>query len=123
MTFTEDLRRFSRTVDARQQAVFVNTVSAAQDSIQHGSALTGSPGQPVQSGNLKASWQSTFESKDVALISTNTVYAPDIEDGTRNGRELTLRSQVGGFHSVKHTIAGLPAIVANETAKLNGSAR
>jgi hypothetical protein len=71
----------------------------------------------VSTGNLKASWQLTFESPDAALISSNVEYAEIIED---NIRGATLRSKVGGFHSVKLTIAGWQRLVEDETRKLTG---
>lgn len=132
MGFADDLRIFAAKVQARNQAVFVNTCAAAKDSIQNGSPVTGAPGQPVDTSNLKASWQLTFDSPSSALISTNVVYAPFIEEGVapvRSGnvtgttkQRLTLRSPVGGFHSVALTVAGLSRIVETETAKLTGGA-
>lgn len=118
--FREDLKRFITKVGARNRDIFVNTVSEASNSIVNGSAITGAPGQPVDTGNLKASWQTTFESPSLAQISTKVVYAPQIEDGTREGRALTLRSKVGGFHSVALTIAGLRRIVETVTVQVVG---
>jgi len=118
MSFTGDVRSFGLAVTARNQRVFVNTAAAVKDSITDGSSLTGSPGQPVQTGHLKASWQLTFQSQQEALISTNTVYALQIEDGISwRGTPLTLRSAVGGFHSVKLTVLNFDRLVAAEAQK------
>ena len=45
--FADLLREFAAKVERRTQTVFLNTVSAAHESITIGSAVTGSPGQPV----------------------------------------------------------------------------
>lgn len=92
---------------------FVGIVEEATRSVVEGSALTGAPGQPVDTGYLKASWQTVFDSPSQATIGTNTVYAPSIEDGVsyaHGGTALTLRSPVGGFHSVALTVAGMDRI-------------
>lgn len=113
--FDDALKRFAVKVETQSQAVFVNVASAVQHSITDGSAVTGAPGQPVDTGNLKASWHLEFETPTSALISTNVEYAPIIE---YNERGATLRSKVGGFHSVALTRAGLPLIVADEAKKV-----
>lgn len=127
MSFDADLARFAAKLRARERAVFVNTVSAVKSSIVDGSAVTGSPGQPVGQygpgyhpgrvgGTLKASWQVTFESPTSALISTKIAYAPVIEYNLRGAQ---LRSTVGGFHSVAYTVGGFTRLVDAETRKLN----
>lgn len=115
---------------ADSQAVFLGIATHAHRSIVEGSEVTGAPGQPVDTGNLKTSWQLSFPSADRALISTNVIYAPIIESGIRpigsgrgnatgrTGTRITLRSPVGGFHSVQLTVDGLPKIVAHESARL-----
>lgn len=110
--FAGDLKRFTQKVEARSQAVFVNVCAATKASITEGSPVTGSPGQPVDTGNLKNSWQLRFESPSVAEISTNVEYAPFVEDNVRN---VTFKNH--GPHSVRYTIAGFPLIVAAENAK------
>lgn len=114
MSFADDLARFAEKIDARRQAVFVNTAAAVKDSIVNGSAITGAPGQPVDTGTLKNSWILAFDSPDTATVSTNIEYAPIIED---NVRGAVLRSTVGGFHSVRYTVAGFERLVAAEVAK------
>lgn len=118
MSFASDLDAFMAKTRAREQAVFVNTVAAVKGSIVDGSPITGAPGQPVDTGTLKASWQTEFESQRVATISTGIEYAPVIED---NIRGATLRSQVGGFHSVKMTVAGFERLVEAEVLKAGGN--
>lgn len=101
--------------------IFAQVASDALDSIQNGSAVTGSPGQPVDTGALKASWQLVLE-KDHATIGTNLVYAIPIEDGTGKYGPLHLRSEVGGWHSVKLTANNLDRIVTDVTARVRGAA-
>jgi hypothetical protein len=117
MPFADDVRRFALKADGITKDVFANVVSATASSITDGSEVTGAPGQPVDTGNLKASWRTEFESPTEALISTNVVYAPVIEDGVGKYGPLTLRSEVGGFHSVSLTVAGFGALVADEARK------
>lgn len=111
MTFSGDLNRFRAKLSTRERDIFVGSVAEAHRSIVSGSEITGSEGQPVDTGTLRNSWQTIFEGPHVALIATNLDYALPIEAGTTHGRKMTLRSQVGGFHSVKKTIAGMRRIV------------
>jgi len=114
-TFSTDLKRFGMKIEQQNAEIFLGIVGEAARSVIEGSQLTGAPGQPVQTGNLKASWQTTFESPTVALISTNVEYAPIIE---YNVRGATLRSAVGGFHSVAQTIAGIDRIIDAEIIRV-----
>lgn len=108
MTFTSDLNAFIEKVGENARAAFLGVVAEAERSIKDGSEITGAPGQPVQSGDLKRSWATHFPEPNAAVISTSLAYAPGIEDGInlKTGAALTLRSPVGGFHSVKTTEAG-----------------
>jgi hypothetical protein len=131
MAFDDDLLHFTVHARALTQAVFVNSAAAVLASVQSGSAITGSPGQPVGQygpgyhpgevgGALKASWQLAFDSPTEATISTDKVYAPDNEYGIRgsDGGAYNQRSSVGGRHSVALTIAGFQRLVDDETRKL-----
>ncbi|HXH43300.1 MAG TPA: hypothetical protein VNK51_05550 [Bradyrhizobium sp.] len=120
MTFSDDLNRFSATLETRSRDVFVGVVEKAHESIQTGSAITGAPGQPVDTGALRASWQVQYPAADEALISTNLEYAQPIEDGIGKHGPLQLRSAVGGFHSVKTTVAGFQRIVDQVTREVQG---
>jgi hypothetical protein len=111
--FDAQVRSFALAVPAYSRRVFVNTAVAVKDSITDGSAITGAPGQPVDTGVLRASWQLTFDDAQTASISTYVVYAPQIEDGVSwRGLPLTLRSAVGGWHSVKMTVLNFPRLAA-----------
>lgn len=100
------------------RVTFLRIVTAAHDSIVFGSALTGSPGQPVanvKGGQLRASWQTEIDETGLrATIGTNLIYARGIEDGIsgKTGLPMTLRANIGGFHSVGLTVAGMPNIIA-----------
>lgn len=102
MSFGLDVKRFSAKVEQRIRDVAERSTEIAFASIVEGSPLTGAPGQPVDTGNLKASWQ-IVRGPLRNDITTNVVYAPIIEEGTRAGRALVLRSAVGGFHSLALT--------------------
>ena len=126
MSFTDDIARHTAKTLAKEKALFINIASAVKGSIVDGSTITGAPGQPVGQygvgyhpgkvgGTLKASWVLAFETDVAATISTNVIYAPVIEDNIRNAR---LRSTVGGFHSVKYTLAGFERVVEAEARKV-----
>lgn len=118
-SFRTQLGQFSAQLMERQRALFANVASAAKFSITDGSPLTGAPGQPVDTGALKASWQLDFPSPSRAEITTNLVYAPPNEDGiTADGRPYNQRSPVGGRHSVRLTAANIQNIVNDEARKL-----
>ena len=127
MSFESDLAAFMAKTRYKTQAAFVNTCVAVKESIVNGSAITGAPGQPVGQygpgyhpgmvgGTLKASWQLMFVGATAALIATNVKYAQVIEDNVRGAK---LRSTVGGFHSVKLTVAGFDRLVDAEVAKVS----
>lgn len=116
MSFADDIARFTLTVEATTKQHFVNIAAAVKDSITDGSPVTGAPGQPVNTGALKNSWQLAFDSPTSARISTKMAYAEAIEDGVGPHGPLTLRSAVGGFYSVRLTAAGFPKLVASVVA-------
>lgn len=124
MSFTDDLQKFALKVENRSRAVFLGSVDAVKQSIVEGSAVTAAPGQPVDTGNLVSSWQETFPEDLIGDVTTNVEYAPAIEEGQQapytnpHGTQvtpgpMTLRSAVGGFHSVKLTRAGWKPLVAS----------
>ena len=119
MSFAGEVNRFVIKTKAANGAVFVDMVAALKASIVEGSALTGAPGQPVYSGNLANSWQEVV-APDLksAVIGVGAergahTYAEAIEDGVGRYGPLTLRSNVGGFHSVKLTVANADALLAD----------
>ena len=130
MSFADDLKRFAVKTQSKSNALFINVAKDVKASIVDGSAVTGAPGQPVDSGALKASWQLVFESKSAAMLSTNIAYAPVIEDNLRSsfnprgeqperkpGRK-SIKSIVGGSHSVKLTVGAFDRLVESKLAEL-----
>ncbi len=121
MTFQTDIARFVVKTFVKQKLIFFTTANELQNSIKEGSRVTGSPGQPVailNGGELKNSWQLEFLDLFLATTTTPIIYARGIEEGMdpRTGNQLTLRSEVGGFHSVKLTRAGYQKLV-NQIAR------
>ena len=110
---------FLKLVRANEREIFVRSVAEAHRSVQSGSELTGAPGQPVDTGHLRASWQLEWDI-DAAYITTNAKYARGIEDGVGPHGPLTLQSKVGGFHSRALTIAGWSRIVGYVTRQVRG---
>jgi hypothetical protein len=130
----DDLRRIAIKGVTNYRALFPGVVDLAHDSIQNGSALTGSPGQPVGQygpgyhpgkvgGVLKASWQKWYPSPTEAMIATDAPYALQEEEGisyAHGGEPITQRSSVGGFHSRKLTVAAMQRIVDFVTQQVVG---
>lgn len=117
MSFGSDLRKFQRKVEQRAQAVRNGCVTEVARSLNEGSELTGAPGQPVAPDappggrKLRGSFEEKIHSAALAEVSTTIPWAPDVEDGMKDGKPMQLRSDVGGFHSAKLTRAGFPRIV------------
>lgn len=126
MAFRDDFQRATTKVLTDSRIVFVSSATEFFNSIVFGSALTGSPGQPVadvDGGNLRASWQLTFPTPTSALVSTNSVYAPPNEDGIArpSGGPYLLRASIGGRFSVALSTWGLSKIVLEEARRLRAA--
>ena len=114
MSFASDLKRFGDKYDRRARDFHIGVTDEVQRSVVEGSALTGAPGQPVAAvlgGTLKGSWIPSHIAPFRWRTVTNTVYAPSIEDLIGPHGKITIRSSVGGGHSVKLTRAGWQNIV------------
>lgn len=109
--FVNAIELFAGSLEPKAQRVAKHSVDLAYRSIRIGSAITGAPGQPVKSGDLLRSWKIVWIDKWTAEISSDLIYAHLIEAGIGRYGPLTLRSKVGGFHSVKMTAAGWERIV------------
>ncbi len=120
MSFTDDIKGFTVKLEAKNQELFANIVSATKESIVNGSPVTGSPGQPVDTANLRNSWTEGFESESVATISTNVEYAPYVEEGLAHGQPAHFQNH--GPHSVEQTALGFDRLVVDEARKLEGGA-
>lgn len=121
MSFSNDLRRFAVKLATREKDVFLGTVSAVKESITEGSPITGSPGQPVDAGNLKGSWIESFPEDWFGEVATPVEYAPPIEAGVGPHGEITLRSEVGGFGSVAATTTNFDRLVEHVTRQVVGN--
>jgi hypothetical protein len=120
-TFDAQLRDFNAKLARRVHDVFVRSTEEVQESIVEGSPLTGAPGQPVDTSALKGSWHHKRHEKFLWATETPLKYAPVVEEGglvmasgrsgALSGSRYTLRSEVGGFHSVKLTAAAWQKIV------------
>ncbi len=112
MTFESDIAEIFLKILHRQTILFFDVSDALHESIKEGSSTTGSPGQPVQLSDLKLSWHLRHLEPFLAQTSTPSLYARNIEEGIGSGgKQLTLRSEVGGFHSVKTTRVGFQKLV------------
>ena len=115
--FEAAVQAFEVLVDDRLRRTVNECVVEVQRSVVEGSEITGAPGQPVDTGFLKSSWIARFLEAWRWTTTTAAAYAKHIEEAVG----LTLRSEVGGFHSVKLTIAGWQRIVAACVARVRGT--
>jgi hypothetical protein len=120
MTFSDDLKKFQVKTQTRRQIVYEGSVAAALKSIKFGDSRTGSPGQPVESEDLRKSWTATTETPTTSIITHDKAYALSNEDGIARpgGGPYRLRSAVGGRWSVRATILGFSNIVDDIVARL-----
>lgn len=120
MTFATDLAAFDAKIRTRQKIIFFDTANALHKSIKFGSSVTGSPGQPVDQGDLRNSWHPEHLAPFLFATSSPLAYAPGIELGRdmRTGKRLVLRSAVGGFHSVMRTKDQFQKLVDAVVAKV-----
>lgn len=120
MSFLDEIHAHNAKTLALTQAVFVGAVAEAKSSIQFGSPLTGSPGQPVDQDLLRPSWQTEFEDENNALVSTDKPYAESNEDGIARpgGGPYVQRSAVGGRWSVALTRMNIQRIYDDVAARL-----
>jgi hypothetical protein len=118
--FEDAIAGFVVQLDGAEEAVFVGTVAAVEESIKIGSPITAAPGQPVQSGDLRNSYIPTVHGPREVEISSHLDYALPIEEGIGKHGPLTLRSAVGGFHSIKLTAAGFQRLVDDVVRKVTG---
>lgn len=97
----EALNRFAaQKLTVVPRKIFVGVVESAKVHIQEGSPITGAPGQPVQSGELKRKWFVRYDGNK-AFIYNPLIYAPFIETGISwHGTRMKVRSAVGGFRSI-----------------------
>lgn len=128
MSFQTDIDRFTVKLTDVTESVYRKSALLAFESVQVGSAITGSPGQPVGQygegynegevgGTLRASWQ-LIPGETSTQIVTKSVYALPNEEGiTDRGTPYIQRSSVGGRHSVALTVANFQKIVEAANSK------
>lgn len=103
--FAGQLDGFVSLLDGRQQRVFDAVVEQTRASIVEGSPITGAPGQPVDTGELRDSWTVRYERPGVAVIASDAPHALVVE---LNPRGITYSNH--GPHSVALTRAGFPTL-------------
>lgn len=113
MSFEGQLNDFARLVDRRIHDTFVGCATEVHRSVVEGSALTGAPGQPVDTGNLKGSWVPEFLSPTYWQTTTGVEYARHVEENVRG-----VKFKNHGPHSVALTRTGWPRIVAHVVAQV-----
>jgi phage gpG-like protein len=114
MSFGDRMGRVRLRIATRHRNVLTGVVEEATRAIVEGSEITGSPGQPVDTGNLKASWQTVYESENRAVIGTNVEYARAVEDGIGPHGAVTYgaKNGIGGSHSVRQLVVNWDRVVA-----------
>jgi hypothetical protein len=116
--FEDTLKRVVKETFEKEAELFDRVDAHVGKSIKDGSLVTGAPGQPIKSGALYDSYQRvSLGPQQIAWLSESP-YAHVIED---NLRGATLRSEVGGFHSVKMTRIGFKRIVEHEIKLIGGA--
>jgi hypothetical protein len=114
--FDDALTKFIVKVDQNAKDVFADIVGKTHESIVDGSQITGALGQPVDTGNLRTSWNTQFTGDTEAVIQTNVEYAPYVED---NVNDVQFKNH--GPHSVKQTIAAFERIVEQSVKDVVGA--
>lgn len=127
MGFKDEVGAVQRRLEARAGAVHTRACELAFTSIVEGSALTGAPGQRVDTSFLKSSWQNIPIGPHLRLLATPVAYAPIFEGqpydprGTQRPGGMISRgpSQVGlADFSVLKTRLAWERIVAAATAEV-----
>ena len=133
MSFDAQLRQWSVKVESRTVGLLYAMGDLVQTSIVDGSPTTGAPGQPVDTGALKGSWIIQRMPSEV-IVRTNVSYAPVIEHNLRSAYDpkgikperrnpdgsfrRSIKSVVGGHHSVKLTVAAADRLQAEALREL-----
>jgi hypothetical protein len=120
MAFRDGVGVFTARVRNTGRVVFTILKTETQAAVTVGNPRSGSPGQPVQSGRLRASFIPEDVNERTWQTTTNLPYARAIEDGVGPHGPLTLRSPVGGFHSIKLLRLNWSNVVAYAVAQAKG---
>lgn len=101
-SFRQQLNKITRTLNVRVDECEIELLEEILTSVKDGHPRTGAPGQPIKFGTLYDSM--TIRGKSIYSKIEPFNYGPFIEEGIgAYGKKLTLRSAVGGFHSLKTT--------------------
>lgn len=112
-TFAQDLIAFSEKCDQRYKDVFLACTVEVQRSVVEGSEITGAPGQPIDTGNLRASFIGEHLPDGAWQLTTNVEYAPFVEE---NVNDVQFKNH--GAHSIALTRAGYQRIVDLVTGRV-----
>lgn len=115
--FEAHVQAFTDKVDDRLRRVVNECAMEIHRSVVEGSEITGAPGQPVDTGFLKSSWIARFLEAWRWQTTSFASYAKHIEEAVG----ITLRSKVGGFHSVALTRGGWQRIVDTVARRVRGT--
>lgn len=122
--FDLDMAEVAQRVGADLNAAFRDSVELAAESVTNGSPITGSLGQPVESGELRQSITTDWDGPSHASIGVNADclaadWALQNEDGIARpgGGPYRLLSPTGGRWSFEKTAAGWGRIVDAAIAK------
>jgi len=135
MSFKSDMARITAKLNRRLLDTHANVAFKVRDSIVFGHSteagrITTAPGQPKDTGNLRASWQLTHPEPLVSKLTATgerpdgkkVGYARAVEEGiqapytTKRGTRVTPRkmrfgAHGGGPHSVKLTLSALKRLL------------
>lgn len=115
-SFAEQMAAFNTRLRRKVNVLDVETRDHIFRSIVHGSEVTTAPGQPVDTGTLRDSWQREEEAPHVERF-FSTDNPAKVESIEHNFRGATLRSATGGWHSVALTRLGFNRIVDHENER------
>lgn len=121
-SFGNSLRTWMREADDLAAAIYSRADDLMFESVTVGSIITGAPGQPVQLGDLLRSWQRRYLSRWETEHFSDLPYAWGIENAVGPYGPITLRALIGGFHSVKLSVAAWPRVVVH-AARMERAAR
>jgi hypothetical protein len=106
MSAADEMRRELMKLEAMTKQVFVDVATEAHRSIVEGSELTGAPGQPVDTGYLRASWLLAFGEMPAFALSgegpkkdpawTGGASAPRCAAGRAGERDTGIHRDGGG---------------------------
>jgi len=105
--FVEHVGEVHAKITSRYNRMHENLQDLSLESIQNGSAITGAKGQPVDEFQLLPSYHIERLGDRTSRIISYLPYAWGIEIGIGPHGPITLRSSVGGFHSIKITVSAI----------------